>query len=1687
MDYLVKVWKINRKLMTVAVCCFLLTIITGNLAASDNVSFITTSDWGSGFVANITITNSSQNVSDGWRLEFDFPYNITNIWSAEIESHSGNHYVLKNVSWNAKVQPGSSVTFGFQGVPGSVKNSEFANVQLYGFGDDPGLENTPPVANNDTGTAKIDIPITISVLNNDTDADGDVLSIISVGTPSKGSVEISSESIIYTSNENIDGDDLFTYTISDGNGGEAIADVNITLQKIVNQPPTVNITEPLNNSSLEQDSLSPVLIKINTLDSDGEIASKSITVSDGQSFSNVDSTLWTPKNYGNFTITASATDNDGDNTSAVISVYITKKRSSSSLVRGWPNYISMGAVTRGIESHHVEKPVDALFKYAGDGGNGDRGSIKYPIYTKNIGSMVNSLSTQYGKNVKPVMVVYTAEMSGGTNFEDLHNYDNLTKHFINLMHTAQILQSLKTPDNQYPGSIVLNPDLLGMVQQQKLWNQIDAQPIKVQEALYRAYHFMNDKYDYNEKKLNPVEIFADMRKDAYNDWDVKLTWENYVTNNIFTILSEAPVSSIPSFNNDFKGWIQATNWVIKTFSPSVTFGWQENLWSGNSANWVHNDYSESEIQQKVSGPTSTLWNDLEVYSGEYKPDFIVFDKYERDATAAAGIGYFFNARDWDNYLTYVKLISKDLGNIPAMLWQIPGGHLQTVDGVDTREDHGSSAPNYFFGDSDLNPQLTNVKPYIINIPLTSVYKSSSDTIGEYLLENNYNWSNTNNMQKAKNSNVFSILWGGGDTTSVGLYPADDGGWLSGKVNDYYKNPTYLDGEPSDTLSANDDTVSTGFNTAATISVTNNDNYNGNVSLAVDTSPSNGSVVVNGSNIVYQPDTGFFGEDNFIYTLADENGNSDSANVYITVLNQETENYTITSSVINVGDGDYPEYVQPTGGHDVYMKGAKVTFEGAAYESLIDNNSWSPTVYPRGWKSVSGDGGGSFKGSIDPEGETTVGNGESQTFTMTPDSGNRVKDVIVDGSSVGSKKTYTFTNITANHTISVEFEAGTPSSNNPPEASNDSVSVGAGDNITINVLSNDSDKDSDTLNITSITQGAKGTAVLSNNKIIYTAYSSVSGTDTFNYSVSDGNGGIDTAEVTVTVNGSDDDDDDDVNTPPTVSIDYPLDNSVIKQSSLSSISIAISASDADGSIAYTSISVEDNRYTTSTASWLPTEFKTFTIVAAAADDKGAVRTVSISVTVQLLDPANNSKKQIIGYFSQWDAWKSTSHGFPAQGVCNQLNVDYSKYTMINFSFFGVAKDGSLHSGDYRNKQIYQDGQVQEPAPMLHGDIYSSWDYWLLYGELDLLWTINEKAITAGFTTTGDNGWTNSITGLSGKMPIPLPKEGGAPGLIKSCKDNGVKLMASIGGWSMCKHFSEMAGDPAKKQKFLDNCKKLIAMGFDGIDIDWEYPGPFGGMNFTGAEADYVKFTELMRDIRTAIGQDKLLTAAFSCSPNKLEGFEWTKLDLYMDYYNIMSYDMDGGWSANAGHNSPLYASDGKLSWNHTFTYLTKTKGILPEKINMGVGFYGRGVVTSGQAVLGAQTVKSYRNVNPDGPITTAADFTHWGAFDGTPNYAFIKQNESGWAYNWDDYAKVPYMTKENYFLSYDDETSVQHKADYVVDNNIGGVIVWHVFGDWEVGSVETTYGNKLPHCPNTVTPLLDVLYHTFDTNGSASHL
>ena len=101
--------------------------------------------------------------------------------------------------------------------------------------------NDNPVASADVATTNEDVSVTVNVLTNDSDVDGDMLSVTSAGGATQGSVSVSAGGVTYTPNANANGTDSFTYTVSDGHGGTASATVSITINAVNDAPSFLNV------------------------------------------------------------------------------------------------------------------------------------------------------------------------------------------------------------------------------------------------------------------------------------------------------------------------------------------------------------------------------------------------------------------------------------------------------------------------------------------------------------------------------------------------------------------------------------------------------------------------------------------------------------------------------------------------------------------------------------------------------------------------------------------------------------------------------------------------------------------------------------------------------------------------------------------------------------------------------------------------------------------------------------------------------------------------------------------------------------------------------------------------------------------------------------------------------------------------------------------------------------------------------------------------------------------------------------------------------------------------------------------------------------------------------------------------------------------------------------------------------
>jgi len=289
------------------------------------------------------------------------------------------------------------------------------------------------------------------------------------------------------------------------------------------------------------------------------------------------------------------------------------------------------------------------------------------------------------------------------------------------------------------------------------------------------------------------------------------------------------------------------------------------------------------------------------------------------------------------------------------------------------------------------------------------------------------------------------------------------------------------------------------------------------------------------------------------------------------------------------------------------------------------------------------------------------------------------------------------------------------------------------------------------------------------------------------------------------------------------------------------------------------------------------------------------------------------------------------------------------------------------------------------------------------------------------------------------------------LIGQAHRQDVSVLLSLGGWSESDNFPVVASSPSLRAAFAHSCvETILRYGFDGIDVDWEYPGY---AEHKGTPDDKQNFTLLLAVLKDSLKvlADKTrrsyqLTAALPAGGEHVRDIDVEKVAKILDRLNLMTYDFHGTWDSMANHNSPLYPSAGAdptRCVDASFKLYCDTLGVPASKINIGVPFYGKAF--AGCAGL---------NTPHTGADTTL--FSKSGA-----SYYDIAAAFGNFTRFWDEKAKVPYLmsSASQIFVSYDDEESVRAKGEYVVDHGVHGVIIWEITGD---------------SLPDGTTPLLDAL-------------
>ncbi|MEU3505542.1 glycoside hydrolase family 18 chitinase [Streptomyces hundungensis] len=402
----------------------------------------------------------------------------------------------------------------------------------------------------------------------------------------------------------------------------------------------------------------------------------------------------------------------------------------------------------------------------------------------------------------------------------------------------------------------------------------------------------------------------------------------------------------------------------------------------------------------------------------------------------------------------------------------------------------------------------------------------------------------------------------------------------------------------------------------------------------------------------------------------------------------------------------------------------------------------------------------------------------------------------------------------------------------------------------------------------------------------------------------------------------------------------------------------------------------------------TKGTTYTYSVTARDTADQTGPSSGSVTVTTTGggtgPGPVGDKVRLGYFTDWGIYQ---RNYQVKNIVTSGSA--SKLTHINYAF-GNVTNGQCAIGD-----AYADYQKTYDASSSVDGTADTWDQPVA-------------------------GNINQLRELKKKYP-------------------GLKILWSFGGWTWSGGFGAAAANPTA---FANSCYSLVedprwADVFDGIDIDWEYPNACGLSCDTSGPA---ALKNLLAALRAKFGSSALVTAAVTADGStggKMDAADYGGAAGYVDWYNVMTYDFFGAWDAKGptAPHSPLTSYNGiPIAGFNTDAAIQKYlgKGVPASKLNLGIGFYGRG----------------WTGVTQDAPGGTATGPAPGTYEQGIEDYRILKSScpVTG------TIAGTAYAHCGSNWWSYDTPSTITGKMGYVKNQGLRGAFFWEFSGDTSNGEL-----------------------------------
>jgi len=917
--------------------------------------------------------------------------------------------------------------------------------------------NDEPAAENDEDETDEDTPVTIDVLNNDSDPDGDSLSVDWVAAPSHGEVINNGSDVTYVPDPDFHGIDSFDYGVTDGHGGSATATVTVVVAA-VNDPPVAQ------NDSAGTDEDTPIAIAVldNDSDPDGDrLDVQSVTQPDHGTVSNNGSDVTyspDPDFHGEDTFTYTASDGNGGTSTATVTVTVAEVNDppfarddqadtdedtpiSIDVLRndGDPDGdpLSIEAVTQPDHGTVVNNGSDVTYTP-----DPDFHGVDTFTYAACDGNGCTTFAT-VTVTVFPVNDPPIAQDDSGTTDEDVPVAIDVLDNDSDPENDSLSVESVTQPPNgsvQSSGTDVTytpDPNVHGV--DTFTYTITDGDGAQSTAEVTVVVVAVNDP---------PV---AEDDSDA-TDEDVPVTID-VLDNDSDSDGDSLSVQSI----------VQPTNGTVVNNGVDVTYTPDPGFHGSDSFAYTVSDGNGGSATATV---TVTI---ASVNDGPVAQD----DSDATDEDVPVTIDVLANDSDPDGDVLSVQSVTQ-----PANGTVVSNG----VDVTYTPDSgfNGTDTFTYVVSDGNGGTDTATVSIAVATVNDPPIAVDDTDTTDEDapvtidVLDNDSDPDGDGlSVQSVTQPAHGSVINNGIDVTYVPdpgfdgtdtfTYTVSDGNGGSATATAVVEVAAV-----NDPPAAQDDSGASSENVPITIDVLGNDSDPDGDSLSVQstTQPANGSVVTNGTDVTYAPDPGFHGTDTFTYVVSDGNGGTDSATV------------TVTIAVVNeppVAADD-----EATTGED-----SPVTIPVLANDSDPDGDDLA------------------VESVTQPSHGAVVPGGTSVVYTPSPDFfGTDAFTYTISDGNGGTDTATVFVTVVA--------------SNDPPEAQDDSSSTSENEPVEILVLLNDSDPDGDPLAVEAVTQPASGSVINNGGSVIYTPGPGFSGTDTFTYTVSDGNGGTDTATVIVSV-------------------------------------------------------------------------------------------------------------------------------------------------------------------------------------------------------------------------------------------------------------------------------------------------------------------------------------------------------------------------------------------------------------------------------------------------------------------------------------------------------------------------------------------------------------------------------------------